>query len=94
MFVWFINWLVIYFNWKRDADDWKRWNSMNIEELTSTEQIMKEFEKLVEAAQKEYPELRNQIETFAASEVQMESFRAYLDLMNDTPAVVTANTAS
>lgn len=66
---------------------------MNVEELTSTEQVMNEFEKLVEAAQKEYPELLNQMKTFAASEVQMESFRAYLDLMNVTPAVVTANAA-
>jgi len=66
---------------------------MNFEELTSAEQVMKEFEKLVEAAQREYPDLLNQVETFAASEVQMESFRAYLDLVNDIPAVVTANTA-
>lgn len=67
---------------------------MNVGELTSTEQVLKEFEKLVEAAQKEFPDLLNQMETFAASEVQLESFRAYLDLMNDTPVVVTANTAS
>jgi hypothetical protein len=61
---------------------------------SEADKIMKEFQEMVEAARVENSEISAQIETYAAAQAEMESFRAYLSLINETPNVVTANKAS
>lgn len=61
---------------------------------SDADEITKDFQELVDRANREIPELSGQLETYVSAQAEMESFRAYLDLINDTPTVVTANRAS
>lgn len=56
--------------------------------------ISRDFDEILDAAERAYPGLSQEIEVFSAHQVEMESYYAYLELMNETPAVVTANRAT
>ncbi len=58
------------------------------------DEIMRDFDELIAHATKEAPEALGQMEAYAAAQVEMESFRAFLDIIHDTPTVVTANRAT
>lgn len=61
---------------------------------SDAEEIMKDFQELIDHAKSEIPEFFGQFEAYASAQAEMESFRTYLDIINDTPNVVTANRAS
>lgn len=50
-----------------------------------------DFEKL---AKKEYPDISEQMEVYTATRIEIENYEAYLNLINETPTVVTANSAT
>lgn len=60
----------------------------------SDETIKTEFEDLIKAGERVYPGLTDQINTFVSNKVDFEDYEAYLNLINQTPCVVTANSAT
>jgi hypothetical protein len=61
---------------------------------TNAEDILKGFQELIDRANSEIPEIAGQVEAYTLVQAEVESFRAYLEIINGRPAVVTANRAS
>ncbi|MBX3243133.1 MAG: hypothetical protein KF685_01540 [Acidobacteria bacterium] len=65
-----------------------------INNAETNETIVRDFEEIIKAAEENYPGLTKEFEVFTSGQVEMESFFSYLELMYETPTVVTANQAT
>jgi hypothetical protein len=54
-------------------------------------EIQNEFDKMVQRAKEEYPELENAISSFNSTSVPVEEYRNYLNLLNDLPYPTASN---
>lgn len=59
----------------------------------ATLNIEEGYQQMVDAAEALFPGISAQMATYTNNKADLESFQAYLDLINETPTVVTANSA-
>lgn len=68
---------------------------MNVEMSNdSNKTIESEYEDLVKAAEKQYPNLVKDIETFTSYKVELQSYKSYLDAFQQTPLVISVNSTT
>jgi hypothetical protein len=68
---------------------------MNSEVLSNDEKPIEEkFKELIELANKEYPNLTQEVESFTAHQIELKNWQDYFNLLNQPPNAITANSAT
>lgn len=68
---------------------------MNVEMLEDNNKTIEtQYEELVKAAEKQYPNLIKDLETFTSYKVELQSYKAYLDAFNQNPIAISVNSTT
>ncbi|MDQ4122562.1 MAG: hypothetical protein M3209_14080 [Acidobacteriota bacterium] len=53
--------------------------------------ILEKYEELVKAAEKQYPNLMTELESFNSNKVELQSYKDFLDAFQQTPLAISTN---
>lgn len=64
---------------------------MAIEKTQNTAELQNEYEQMMNEAFKMFPNLRSDLQAISEATTDIDSYRQYLEILNQAPAVITTN---